>query len=224
MIMAHAGSFMITAFYRGSNNDIQPYSAYYPFLEIGDSVYTNVSVSTRENIGLEKNTGISLFGNLKATNKFNLRRNLFFFRRHIINGIDSGSNSTSFNYRLNLNASYQFNKDLSAEFFGNFNSARNELQGKYPSFTSYTFAARKQFWNKKRATWFLTASNPFNQYFIQLHCIWTKFYNQHTLMQVPFRSFGINLHISLVSLSLKKIKKTIIRNRTPATATPELNY
>ena len=109
------------------------------------------SCSTRENIGLEKNAGISLFGNLHATDKFTLRTNLFFFKKYIINGIDSGSNSTSFNYRVNLNASYKFNNNFSAEFFGNFNSPRNELQGKYPSFTTYTIAARKQFWNKKEA-------------------------------------------------------------------------
>ncbi|HEY1870247.1 MAG TPA: outer membrane beta-barrel family protein, partial [Chitinophagaceae bacterium] len=131
----NAGSFMITAFYRTSNNDIQPYTVFYPELAVGDTVYTNVSVNTRENIGLEKNMGISFFGNLHATDKLNIRTNLFFFRRHIINGIDSGRNPTSYNYRININGTYQFSKSLAAEFFGNFNSPRNELQGKYPSFT-----------------------------------------------------------------------------------------
>ena len=49
------GSFVITAFYRANNHDIQPYIVYYPFLKVGDSIYTNVAVSTRQNIGLEKN-------------------------------------------------------------------------------------------------------------------------------------------------------------------------
>ena len=84
----NAGSFMITAFYRTSNNDIQPYTAVYPELAIGDSVYTNVSVSTRENIGREHNAGINIFGNIRATDKFNLRTNVSFFKRHIINDID----------------------------------------------------------------------------------------------------------------------------------------
>ena len=69
---------MITAFYRQSNNDIQPYTAFYPSLTIADSVYYNVSVSTRENIGEEKNTGISLFGSLKATDKLNIKNKFIF--------------------------------------------------------------------------------------------------------------------------------------------------
>ncbi len=213
------GSFMITAFYRGSNNDIQPYSAYYPFLEIGDSLYTNVSVSTRENIGLEKNTGISFFGNLKATDKFTLRTNIFAFRRHIINGIDSGSNATSYNYRLNLNATYQFNKDLSAEFFGNFNSARNELQGKYPSFTSYTFAARKQFWNKK-ASIAITATNIFSKYVNQPTILYGTNFTTTSYRKIPFRSVGINFTWKFGRLDFKKDKEDINRGDIPEETAP----
>ncbi|MEJ7679832.1 MAG: outer membrane beta-barrel protein [Segetibacter sp.] len=66
----------------------------------------------------------------------------------MINAIDKGYNTTSLNYRFNLNASYQFSNTLAAEFFGNFNAARHEAQGSYPSFTTYSFAVRKQFWNK----------------------------------------------------------------------------
>ena len=77
----NAGSFMITAFYRTSSNDIQPYTAVYPALSIGDTIYTNVAVSTRENIGKEHNMGISFFGNLKASDKFNIRTNLMIFQK-----------------------------------------------------------------------------------------------------------------------------------------------
>ena len=93
--------------------------------------------------------GTNLFGDLHFTPKFNVRTSLFFFYRHTINAIDKGYNSNSFNYRFNMNASYQFSNTLVAEFFGNFNSARHEAQGRYPSFTSYNMAVRKQFWNKK---------------------------------------------------------------------------
>ena len=50
-----------------------------------------------------------------------------------------------------------------AEAFGSFNSARTEIQGKYPSFTNYTIAVRKQFWHKKGSLG-LTATNPFGKY------------------------------------------------------------
>lgn len=144
-----AGSFTATAYHRINRNDIQPYVAFYPVLMIGDSAYTNVSVSTRENIGSEKNTGINLFADLHPNGKLGIRTNLFAFRRHIINGIDLAHNPTSFNYRSTINVTYEFSKTLVSEFFGSFNSARNELQGKYPSFTTYSLAMRKQFWNRK---------------------------------------------------------------------------
>ena len=206
MILVNQSSLTITAFYRANNHDIQPYTAYYSTLAIGDSVYTNVSVSTRENIGLEKNAGISLFGNVQTTDKLNLRTNLFFFRRHIINGIDLGRNPTSFNYRINLNASYKFSNNFSAEFFGNFNSARNELQGKYPSFTTYTIAARKQFWNKKGSL-ALTATNLFNEYVNQPTIIYGTNFTTNSIRKIPFRSIGLNFTWKFGKLDFKKDKE-----------------
>ena len=199
------GSFMATAFYRENKNDIQPYTAFYPSLVVGDSLYTNVSVSTRENIGVEQNAGINLFGDLHPNQKLNIRANLFFFHRHIINGIDSGRNPSSFNYRTNLNISYQFSKTLSGEFFGNFNSARNELQGKYPSFTSYTMAARKQFWNKKGSL-ALTATNLFNEYVRQPTILYGTNFTTNSLRKIPFRSIGLNFTWKFGKLDFKKDK------------------
>jgi outer membrane receptor protein involved in Fe transport len=199
------GSFMITAFYRQSNDDIQPYTSFYTSLQVGDTVYKNVSVSTRENIGVEKNAGISFFGTLRLNDKLNLRTNLFFFRRHILNGIDSGRSPVSYNYRFNLNATYQFNKTLSAEFFGNFNSARNELQGKYPSFTSYTIAARKQLWNKKASIAF-TATNFFSEYVKQPTVLYGTNFVTNSMREIPFRSFGLNFTWKFGRLDFKKDK------------------
>ena len=200
-----AGSFMITTFYRQSNNDIQPYTAFYPSITIADSVYYNASVSTRENIGEEKNTGVSLFGSLKASDKFNIRTNLFFFRRHIINAIDLGRSPTSFNYRMNINFTYQFQKTFSAEFFGNFSSPRNEIQGKYPSYTTYTFAARKQFFNKK-ASIALTATNFVNKYLYLPTILYGTNFTTNSYRKVPIRSFGLNFTYKFGKLDFKKDK------------------
>ena len=199
------GSFMATAFYRGNNHDIQPYTVFYPSFVIGDSTYTNVSVSTRENIGKENNIGVNLFGDLHPTQKLSIRANLFFFHRHIINGIDLGRSPASFNYRTNMNISYQFSNTLSGEFFGNFNSARNELQGKYPSFTSYTFAARKQFWNKKGSL-ALTATNLFNEYVRQPTVLFGTNFTTNSLRKIPFRSIGLNFTWKFGKLDFKKDK------------------
>lgn len=198
-----AGSIMATVFYRGNEHDIQPYTAFYPSIIIGDSTYTNVSVSTRENIGLEKNTGLNLFGDLHPNTKLGIRSNLSFYHRHILNGIDKGNSPTSFNYRANINITYQFSNTLIGEAFGNFNSARNELQGKYPSFTSYTIALRKQFW-KKKGSLALTANNIFNEYVNQPTILYGTNFTTNSLRRIPFRSIGLNFTWKFGKLEFKK--------------------
>ena len=128
--IASLGTVMLAAFYRVNHQDIQPYVQYYSSLQIGDSIYQNVSVSTRENIGAEKNLGLNVFADLHFTTKFSWRTNVFVFHRDIINNLDSNSNRSSLNYRMNVTATYLFTSLITGEFFGNFNSARNEVQGK----------------------------------------------------------------------------------------------
>jgi ferric enterobactin receptor len=200
------GSLMVTAFYRANNNDIQPYIVYYPSLKIGDSTYYNVSVSTNQNIGIEKNMGFNIFMNLHFTSRLEVRGNIFVFERHTINTIDPGYNSNSFNYRLNMNASYQFKHDLAAEFFGSFNSPRHEAQGRYPSFTTYSFAFRKQFWEKKGSL-ALTATNPFNEYVNQRTMLFGPNFTVNSLRKIPFRSIGLNFTWKFGKLKFKEEKK-----------------
>ena len=209
------GSFMITAFFRNNGQDIQPYTKYYSSLQVGDSVYHNVSINTRENIGTEKNTGISLFANLNVSSKLTMRSNVFMFYRHIINAVDKGADRSSFNYRLNMNVTYQFSPLLAAEFFGSFNSARNEVQGKYPSFTNYSLAIRKLFWNKKGSL-ALTATNPFNEYVNQRLQLYGTNFTQNSLRKIPFRSIGINFTWKFGKLEFKKEKE----EDSPADANP----
>ncbi|MDH7459709.1 outer membrane beta-barrel family protein [Chitinophagaceae bacterium 26-R-25] len=204
--IANGGSISVTAFYRHNLNDIQPYVKFYPTLQVGDSTYYNVSVSSRENIGTEDNTGINLFADVHPTSKLALRSNLSFFHRKIDNQIDTSQSRTSFNYRININASYQFNGTLSAEFFGNFNSARNEVQGKYPSFTTYSFAIRKMFWNKKGSL-ALTANNPFNEYIKQTTELYGTNFTTTSVRKIPFRSVSLNFTWKFGKLAFKKEKE-----------------
>ena len=210
------GSFAITAFYRINNHDIQNFIIYYPSLVVGDSTYTNVAVSTRENIGLEKNVGLSLFGDINFTGKLNVRTNVFAFYRHTINVIDTGYNSNSFNYRLNMNVSYKFTKDFAGEFFGNFNSARHEAQGRYPSFTTYSIALRKQIW-KKKGSIALTAVNPFNEYVNRKTSVFGPGFTVTDFQKIPYRSIGINFTWKFGGLQFKKPKEDESINLNPPT-------
>jgi ferric enterobactin receptor len=197
------GSFMISAFYRLNLNDIQPYVVYYPILPVGDTVYKNVAVSTRQNIGTEKNLGMNLFSDLHLTPKFNLRTNIFLFYRQGINALDSNLKVESFNYRINVNLSYYFSTTLAGEFFASFNSPRNEIQGKYPSFSSYTIAFRKQIW-KKKGSIALTGTNIFSEYLNQPTVLYGSNFTVNSNRKIPFRSVGINFTWKFGKLEFKK--------------------
>lgn len=200
------GSFMINGFYRTSDQDIQSYVVYYPSFKIGDTTYTNVSVSTRENIGKEEDEGINVFASLNVSDKLNVRTNFFAFHRRTLNAIDAGFNASSFNFRSNLNLSYQFRSTLAAEFFGNFHSTRHEVQGTYPSFTTYSFAIRKQFWNKK-ASIALTTVNPFGEYINQKTILHGPGFEVTSIRKIPFRSFGLNFTWKFGKLEFIKDKE-----------------
>ena len=196
---------MLSLFYRMNDQDIQSFIIYYPTFKVGDTTYTNVAVSTRENVGKENNFGVNLYSDFKLIPKLNLRTNLSFYQRHIVNQIDKGFNSDGFLYRIKLNASYQFTNTLAGEFFGNFNSAKHEVQGTFPSFMSYSMAIRKQFWNKK-ASLALTASNPFKKDLEQKTSLIGPNFTSTNVRYIPFRSFGINFTWKFGRLEFKKVK------------------
>ena len=204
--MGNVGTIILTGFFRHNQQDIQPYVKYYPSLVVGDSTYYNVSVSTRENIGTEDNTGLNVFSDMHLTSKLSLRTNLSFYHRKIFNAIDVGQSRTSFNYRTNLNVTYQFTNLLAGEFFGNFNSARNEVQGRYPSLTTYSFALRQFIWHKKGSL-ALTATNPFNEYVNQKLYINGPGFTTTTIRKIPFRSIGINFTWKFGKLEFKNEQK-----------------
>jgi len=103
-------------------------------------------------------------------------------------------------------ASCQFSNTLAAEFFGNFNSPRNEAQGKYPSFTTYSFAIRKQFWNKNGSL-AITANNPFKENVNQRTSLFGPQFVVNSVRSIPFGSVGINLTWKFGRLEFKKDKE-----------------
>jgi len=196
----------IELFYNRSSHDIQPFIQYYPSFTLGDSVYTDVSVNTPMNVGAERNTGVNIYGSVPLGKKLTLRSNISVFDRYITTGALGGSAVNSFNYRININASYPLSSTFILEFFGNFNSARNEIQGRYPSFTTYNFAARKQFWNKKASIAF-TTTNPFSFYVNQATGVKGSNFTLNSLRRVPFQSFGLNFTYKFGKLEFKKDKE-----------------
>lgn len=192
-------------FYRGNRDDIQAYTTYYPTYKIGDSTYSNVAFSTRENIGREDNYGISLFASLPVTKKINIRTNISCYERFINTGMVTGGNIHGFNYRANLNVSYQITSTFIIELLGNFNSPRINAQGTMPSFTTYNVALRKQFFHKK-ASLAITATNFLNKYTNQETELTGQNFSLVNTRQIPYRSFGFNFTYKFGKLAFGKEK------------------
>ena len=199
------GSFMVTLFYRQSNGDIQPFVTYYPTLTVGDTTYSNVDLTTRENIGVEENLGTNFFLDLHPTSQLSFQTNAMFFYRHTINHVDPGYNSSGDIYRFNLNATYQFPNNFAAEVFGNFRSRHHEAQGNYPAYTSYSVSLRKMFWNKKGSI-ALTANNFLSKYVNQQTDLFGPGFVSSSLRRVPYQSVGINFTWKFGRLVIKKEK------------------
>ncbi|MFI5159742.1 MAG: TonB-dependent receptor domain-containing protein [Sphingobacteriales bacterium] len=190
-------------FYRYNNNDIQSYTTFYDTLTVNGNKYANVSLNQRYNIGTETTEGLSLFGSLPVTDKLNLRTNMMFSDRISTN--PGNPTVSGFMYRINLNATYEFPHDLTAEIFGNYNSSQRTIQGTRPAFAFYNLAVRKQFMKKKFSIG-LTASDPFSEYIHQTSTTSASNFYQTNLREVPFRSFGITLSYKFGKLDFKKEK------------------
>jgi ferric enterobactin receptor len=206
-------TFVATLFARLNTDDIQSYTRFYPTFKVGDSTYSNVAVAARENIGHENNLGMNLFFSLPVKSKLTLRSNISGFERYIITGLPTGGDVHGFNYRINLNASYEVSNSLSFEVFGNYNSLRLNAQGTMPSFATYNFAFRKQFFHKKFSV-AATATNPFNKYIDQQTTLSGSNFSLFTDRQLPYRSFGINLTYKFGKMEFKKQKEAEDPNLT----------
>jgi len=200
------GNIYIALIERINTNDIKTVTTFYPTYPIGDSIYTNVSVTNRQNIGQEYNTGISASGSYPITSKLNMRGNLMVTHRYTVNTTGLGDQSSGLRVRFNMNTTYQLNKDLVFELFGFYSSPVQNIQGKTPQFFIYTFALRKLFWDKK-ASFGFTATNPFNKYVKQVSTISTENYTSTSIRQMPLRSFGISFTYKFGKMEFSKSKQ-----------------
>jgi ferric enterobactin receptor len=202
----NGGSIYIALIERINTSDVKPYTTFYPSYMIGDSTYQNVSVTNRQNIGTEYNSGLSVSGSMPLTDRLNIRGNFIVTQKRVVNNLLAADNVTNgTNWRFNLNATYQLPKELILEGFGNYSSAINTIQGKRPQQLTYNFAFRKQFYHKNASIGF-TATNPFTKYISQVTTIRTSNYLTTNTVLVPYRSFGISLTYKFGKLEFKKSK------------------
>lgn len=186
--------------------DIKPFITYYPSYKIGDSVFTDVTVTTRATIAAEVRSGLNLSVTIPVSKQWSLRSNILLFNRHLNNINDTPAIINGFGIRANLNATCQFSKSIAAEAFGNYMSGM-KWQGKRPAAFSYTMAIRKQFKNTKGSIGFV-AVNPFNRYINQKTVQQAKGFVTNSFQQLPYRSFGISFAYKFGKLKFSKPKES----------------
>jgi outer membrane receptor protein involved in Fe transport len=196
------GNLNVVGYYRWNLDDIQNFVTYYPFYKIGDSTYADVSVSKRDNISSETRVGGNIYGSIPIASIINIRSNISLYNRTIRNNGTTPSSIQSFEYRITLNASWQILKSLAFEVFGNFNSPRTSIQGKTPSFSSYSLAIRQKLFHDKASIAF-TASNPFNTYIYQKTSLTGENFTVNSTRKVAFQSFGINFTYKFGKMKFK---------------------
>jgi hypothetical protein len=137
--------------------------------------------------------------------------------RQIINNFLGGVTTNGFEYRVNLNGSYQFKNDIALEIFGNYNSSVRNIQGRQPSFMWYNMAIRKQFMHKNASIAFTTA-NPFNKYITQETELIGPNFTSYSFRKIPLRSFGLSFTYKFGKLEFKKPKEEENNNNVDAPA------
>ncbi len=195
----------IVLYTQRNSPDIKPYITYYPTYKIGDSVYNDVTVTSRASISAEVRTGINIALSLPFGKKLTVRPSLMLFNRYLKNIYADPQTLNSFGFRANLNATYVINNQLTAEVFGNYFMGM-KWQGKQPSTFSYTAAVRKQLFRNKGSVG-LVIVNAFNQYIHQEYYSLAPNLLTNYYRDLPYQSFGISFTYKIGKLKFTKPKE-----------------
>jgi outer membrane receptor protein involved in Fe transport len=185
------GNINVSIFERINRQNATELTTFYPSYLVGDSIYENVSVTSRQNIGKEYNSGLNLSVSYPVTSRFRVRAGILVTHRKIVSDLSAVNINTGVRSRVNMNLNYELPKDLVLEVFGFYNSPSKSIQGKVPQFFIYNFAFRKLFWDKN-ASFGFTTTNVFNKYIRQVRTVTTEYSSSNNITRRPFRSFGIS--------------------------------
>jgi ferric enterobactin receptor len=194
-------SFYFSGYYRYNTDDIQNLTTFYHEFTIGNSTYTDVTLTRRYNIGTETTFGTSMFGSVPLNKSFSLKGTVELGERN--NSTPGFESVNSFICRANLNLTCKFSSDMMGEIVGNYRSSQKIIQGERPASFFYNIAFRKQFLNKNASVG-ITMANPFNKYLNQESTSYGESFDQVTIKKIPVQSFGISLSYKFGKLEFKK--------------------
>lgn len=204
------------------------YSTYFKALTLNGSLYwrqtdnaiesvrevapNGVATTTYRNIAQNKTYGLSLFGNVTLFKNGNISGTVNVYRTELRSPSLNATNE-SWMGNMNLNASWMFRNGFSAQFFGNLNSPRVQLQGKSSSWRFYSFAVKKEILEKKGSIT-LNIDNPFGSTLKFKSDFRTDNAYQNSVSQFYNRAFRISINYNFGKLEQNKQprRRRAIRN------------
>jgi ferric enterobactin receptor len=151
-----------------------------------------VSVNTFGNIGQNNTAGINMFGQLTLFNDLVIRGSFNgFYVMQSGEILGEKLKNNDFQYNIFLQSTYQFKGGYALELFGLFNSQRVTLQGRNPAFSIHNLAFKKDLW-KKKGSFGITMTNPFQKYLKFKADLEGPDFTQTFTNAIPFRAVGVN--------------------------------
>jgi outer membrane receptor protein involved in Fe transport len=178
---------------------------------------TGVVYTTYQNIGFNRNTGLSIYGNLQMNKVVRLNVNGSATYSDLGTNDGSGIENSGMRYTISGSAQFTFPKDFKLNLYGGYYSAGVSLQGSSPSFHYSGFSLGKDLL-KKKLTVSLRVQDPFESVKKMNYVTQTDYYYQRIDMVMPGRYFGLNANYRFGEMKeqVKKAKRSITNDDVKA--------
>ena len=173
---------------------------------------TGAIISTFENIGKQRNTGLNFFGNVYLTQKWTINGGFDVTYSQLegqITGTDgktAKATNAGFNGGGRLMSNLSLNNGWAVQGFGGLHGARVQLQGRMGGFVMYSMGVRKDFNNKKGSVG-ISAENFFANAKMRSELI-TPSLTQNSVTELYNRGFKLNLSYKFGKMGFEQKKKT----------------
>lgn len=177
---------------------------------VSKALNDTVTYSTYKNIGITRNTGLSLYANWQANKaiKVGVNGNLNYVYMDTNDG--SGLNNEGFNYSVSINGGFTLPAEIKLTTYGGYYSPGIALQGQNSKYYYYGMSLGRDFL-KKRLNVSLYARNPFLEKNYYSDYTETTDYRANSKYSYKPQSFGISVSYRFGELKdeIKKVQKTI---------------
>ena len=177
---------------------------------VSKSLNDSVVYNTYQNIGLNQNAGLSLYGNWQPTKSIRINLNSNVAYTAMTTNDNSGLNNKGTNFNVSGGGQFTLPGEIKLSLNGGYYSPRVMLQGERSGFYYYGITLNRDFLMKKLNI-SINARNPFNETVDFTSTTQTADYKLHNVSTYAARSFGLSVSYRFGELKnqIKKVERTI---------------